>query len=138
MEVNPSGNQDIARQPVPPTALIKGAVGALAGAVAGYFAFNFMASNGLYMMVVPGAFIGIGCGYASRVRSPALGIVAAVVALVASVLIEWNFAPFIKDGSLTYFIAHIFDVIPSHLVMMAVGCLFGFWFGQGRERFTAE
>lgn len=117
---------------------IRGIAGALIGAVVGYFAFSFVVGHGLYAMILPGACVGLACGYLSRVESKTLGIIAAIVGLAVSVLSEAHQFPFIKDKSLTYFITHIHEVLPMHLVMMALGTAFAFWFGRGRERFAGS
>ncbi len=107
--------------------------GSLVGAGIGYAGFHFLAQNGLYAMMLPGAMIGMVAGRLSGIRSTAIGIACAVIALVASVTIEWDFAPFIKDDSLGYFVSHLHEVIPAHLIMMALGIAAAFWFGRGRD-----
>ena len=94
--------------------------------------FDFALGHGLYMMVAPGALIGLGCGYLSGVRSLPIGVAAAIIALVFSLFLEWNFLPFRADNSLGFFLQNIADVNKMDLIMIGVGTLFGFWFGRGR------
>ena len=61
-----------------------GVVGALVGAVLGAFLFHLAYRNGLYMLALPGAAIGLSCGFASRIRSVPLGIVCGVVSLLTN------------------------------------------------------
>jgi hypothetical protein len=114
---------------------VRGITGALIGAGLGYVGFRFLAQNGLYAIVLPGACVGMCGGYLSRVRSGVIGGIAALVALVSLVLIEWQFAPFVADNSLAYFVTHLHKVLPAHLIMISIGTAFAFWFGRGRERF---
>ena len=51
-----------------------GLAGAVAGGAIGYFVFMWMARQGFYAMILPGALLGLGCGLASRRRSAVLGI----------------------------------------------------------------
>jgi hypothetical protein len=113
-------------------AFAKGLAGSLLGAVLGYFVFDFALGNGLYMMVAPGALVGLGCGYLSGVRSLPIGVLAAVIALVFSLFLEWHFLPFRADRSLSFFLQNIADVNKMDLIMIGVSTLFGFWFGRGR------
>lgn len=112
--------------------------GAIIGAGLGYLAFNFMANNGLYAMVLPGALVGLVAGRVSGAYSNAIGAACAVIGTLTSVLIEWNFAPFVADDSLSYFISRVHRISPVHLIMIAIGVAFAFWFGRGRERFNTQ
>ncbi len=50
-----------------------------------------------------------------------------VLALALGVLAEWQFAPFIRDGSLGYFVTHFYQLKPITLIMIAAGAFIGFW-----------
>ena len=106
--------------------------GALIGGVAGYFAFFFLTRFGLYALVLPGTLVGLGCGLLSGMKSNVLGIACGVAALVVGCYTQWQFATFDADDSLQYFVTHITSLPPTTLVMIALGGLFGFWFGKGR------
>lgn len=106
--------------------------GAVGGAV-GYAVFAWLYSQGFYALVIPGACIGLGCGAFSRRWSYLVGTVAGLASLAWSLLIEWWFRPFLADGSLKYFFAHVHQLEPVTWIMVAFGVLMGFWFGCGRE-----
>ena len=109
-----------------------GIAGAIVGGALGYFAFFLLARQGLYALVLPGALLGLGCGFLSGIKSFALGLACGLAALLLGFFTEWRFAPFIADGGLKYFITHVHNLKSMTLIMIAVGGLFGFWFGIGR------
>ena len=111
-----------------------GLVGAAVGGGIGYLLFWALIRQGFYAMIMPGAFVGIGCGLLSGRRSVALGVVCAVAALILSLFLEWHFFPFVKDESLAYFLTHLHKLTIVTKVMIPFGLLFAFWFGMGRKR----
>ena len=117
---------------VPTTNWLLGIVGGIVGGAIGYFAFSLIVGQGFYAIVLPGALLGLGCGYLSGIRSNALGVVCGLVALLLGFFTEWRFFPFIKDGSFSYFITHVHNLKSVTLIMIALGGFFGFWFGMGR------
>ncbi len=122
------------RQSIPLRDLSLGVLGSIVGASLGYYLLHFLAQQGFYAIVLPGALTGLGCGSLSRHRSMLLGIVCAVVGAMAGILGEWNIAPFIKDDSLGYFLTHLHQVRPLSQFLILVGSLMAFWFGMGRDR----
>ncbi len=106
---------------------------ALGGAVVGYFAFLWIARQGFYALVVPGALVGIAASFFPT-RSAAISVVCGLIALLTGLLSEWRFAPFIADGSLPYFFTHIHQLRPITLIMIAVGTFIGFWAPYSRSR----
>jgi hypothetical protein len=110
-----------------------GLIGAVAGGAIGYTLFFLIVRQGLYAMVLPGALLGLGCGLLSGFKSNALGIVGGILALFLGLIIEWQFAPFVRDGSFNYFITHVHNLRSMTLFLIAVGGFFGYWFGRGRE-----
>lgn len=113
---------------------LRGILGAIVGAAIGYAVFFFMAKQGLYAMVIPGALLGLGCGFLSGMSSIGLGTLCGLSAILLGLCIEWQFAPFIKDDSFGYFMSHLHDLRSMTLIMIALGGIFGFWFGRGRKR----
>ena len=109
-----------------------GIVGGIVGGALGYFAFFVLASQGFYAMVLPSALLGLGCGLLSGMKSNVLGIGCGLLAVLLGCFTEWRFDPFIDDGSFAYFITHVHKLKSMTLIMIAVGGLFGFWFGKGR------
>jgi hypothetical protein len=57
-----------------------------------------------------------------------------VIGLGAGVLSEWRFAPFIADGGLGFFLAHLHELRPITLIFIALGGVLGFWFALGKSR----
>ena len=115
-----------------PLVILRGMVGAVIGGAIGYLVFRLLAKSGLYGIIIPGALVGLGAGLAARGQSITLGIISAVAALVLSVIAEWSMFPFIRDGSLLYFIAHVHTLPAIKLIMMAIGVGLAYWLGQGR------
>src|SRR5690349_13455261 len=74
-------------------------IGAVAGGLVGYFGFLWIARQGFYALVLPGGLLGIGASLSPN-RSTASCITCGVLALALGLLAEWQFAPFIKNGSL--------------------------------------
>jgi hypothetical protein len=101
-------------------------VGALAGGLVGYFGFLWIARQGLYALVLPGGLLGVGASLFPN-RSTGLCIGCGLLALALGVLAEWQFAPFIKDGGLGYFVTHVHQLKPITLIMIAAGAFIGFW-----------
>ena len=122
------------RNGCPVVAWLVGLAGGVGGGVLGHFLFKWIAGQGFYAIVLPGALVGIGCGTLSGRKSTGLGIVCAILGLGAGILSEWRFAPFAKDESLAYFLTHIHKNSSLTLVLIAIGAVCAFYFGRGRER----
>ena len=101
-------------------------VGAIAGGSLGYAAFFWIADQGFYAMILPGGLMGFGA-YLARNRHVWLAVFSGVLATALGLFTEWRFSPFIKDGSLEYFIFHIHQLRPITIIMIALGGLLGFW-----------
>jgi len=114
--------------------LLAGLAGALAGSVVGYFAFIWIARQGFYALMLPGGLAGIGASLFVSDRSVPRGVLCGIFALGLGVFAEWRFAPFIKDGSLGYFLGHLHQLQPITLLMIAGGSFLGYWLALGRER----
>lgn len=99
----------------------------MVGGVLGHFAFLWIVQQGFYALVLPGGALGIGAGYLIRQRSIPFAVASGIAALALGVFSEWRFAPFIKDSSWGYFLAHVFDLKPITLLMIAAGGAIGFW-----------
>ncbi len=110
--------------------LALGLAGAATGGVLGYLAFGWLAGQGFYALALPGVMLGLGAGVMPRRRSMALAVTCGVLALALGIFAEWKHFPFVKDGSLNYFVTHLFDLRPFTLIMIALGCFGGFWFAK--------
>jgi len=101
-------------------------LGAVAGGVAGYFIFFWLIHQGFYGISIPGALIGMGARL-GRVRQVAFPVVCAIAAVALGVFCEWSSAPFTADASLGYFLAHLQDLRPLTLILIALGAVLAFW-----------
>jgi hypothetical protein len=70
--------------------------------------------------------IGLGVGLAARRRSILLASISAAAGLVLGLFIEWQFAPFVVDGSLRYFVTHLHALRPLTLLMSALGTILSY------------
>jgi hypothetical protein len=116
--------------------LLAGLAGALAGGAVGYLAFIWIARQGFYALMLPGATAGLGASLLVRDRSVLRGVLCGLFAVGLGLFAEWRFAPFIKDNSLAYFLAHIADLRPITLLMITVGGVFGYGLALGKGRGT--
>jgi hypothetical protein len=119
--------------PARATSYLLALLGTAIGAVAGYYLFFWITKQGLYPMVIPGALMGLGCGALSGTKSNTIGVICAAAAVMVGLFIEWRFAPFVNDRSFSYLLTHVHQLRPASLIMIAVGGVFGYWFGRGRE-----
>src|SRR2546428_409333 len=108
-------------------------VGAVLGGLVGYVGFIWIARQGVYALILPGALAGVGASI-FKSKSIAVNLVCGVLALAAGLFSEWRFAPFIKDGSVGYFLSHVHQLRPITLIMIAAGALLGFWLPFGNRK----
>ncbi len=111
-----------------------GLAGAAAGGVVGYFVFVWLVGQNFYAMILPGAALGAGGTLLLRERSQVFGVVCAALAIPLSVFAEWKMFPFVADDSFSYFLTHLQDLIPVHIIMIVLGVLCAYWFGLGTIR----
>ena len=109
-------------------------LGAIAAGAIGYLAFGWLVSRGYYGLAIPGALLGLGCGWLAQDRSRARGFACAIAALGLSVFTEWKFFPFIdEDGrprDLAYMATHLHRLSPVTLLMIAIAVAIAYWTGQ--------
>ncbi len=111
-----------------------GLLGASLGGVLGVFAFDWIAGQGFYAIMLPGLFCGLGCGCLSWRESNAKGIGCAIIALGASLIAEWWAFPFLKDKSLLYFLGNLQTLRPITLILMGLGIGLAYYLGRGTFR----
>jgi len=146
---SPNGeSEDRAEQPAPPptgrrlptpaVCIIRGVVGGVVGGFVGYQIFHWLLRQGYYGLLFPGTLLGLGCGGVCGRKIIPLGIVCAMCAVVLGLYSEWSVAPFVADRGLGYFAAHVQDLRPFTLAMIALGGVMAFWLGQGRNPKPAD
>ena len=119
--------------------MIRGTGGALAGAAIGFAAFTLLLEYvGVYAMAIPGALVGVVCGYCLNRRSLILGIVCAGMGAANMIVSEWWNFPFIKDESLGFFLQNLGELEWHFWLSLLLGGGLAFWFGQGNERTTSR
>ncbi len=101
-------------------------LGGIVGGLVGYLGFLWIARQGFYALMLPGGLLGVGASLFPN-RSMTLCVACGVSALVLGLLAEWQFAPFVHDGSMGYFVTHIHQLRPITLIMIAAGAFIGFW-----------
>lgn len=111
--------------------LLFGVAGAVAGGSFGYIAFFWIAQQGLYALIVPGAMLGIGAGLAARQRIVPLAILCAFAGLILGIVTEWRFAPFRADPGLLYFVTHLHQCKPFTLILIGLGGYFSYRLALG-------
>ncbi len=107
-------------------------LGAVVGGAIGHFVFLWIAKQGFYAMILPGALVGFGATF-GKARHVSVPIICGVLALALGYFSEWRFAPFIKDGSLDYFVKNISKLKPVTNLMIIVGGILGFWIPFRRQ-----
>ena len=112
-------------------------IGAVAGGLVGYVGFLWIAHQGLYALVLPGGLLGVGASLFQN-RSTAICIACGLLALALGFLAEWQFAPFITDRSLSYFLSHVHQLRPITLIMIAAGAFIGFWAPFSRRQLKPQ
>ncbi len=103
-------------------------IGAAIGVTLGFFGTGWLARQGLYSVLLPGALLGFGALLGKGHRSIVLPIVFGLLGVVAVYLTEWHYFPFVKDKSLFYFIGELATLKPLTHVMAALGGAISFWF----------
>ena len=100
----------------------------------GVLAYWLMLRVDLHILAAVGSGLALGVSAAARQRRLWWGLLTALAAVAASLLVEFGFRPFAADPSLGYFMTHIGDLPRNSLVSLAVVLALGFWFGCGRVR----
>ena len=102
--------------------------GAMVGGALGFFAFGWLVRQGFYAPAIPGVLLGFGGGLLARRRSHLLAVICGMFATALCLFADWRHFPFLRDGSLSYFLTHLADLKPLTLMMIALGGFAGFWF----------
>ncbi len=107
-----------------------GLLGAIIGGVAGFYTFQWLWGHGFYGLMIPGAFLGLGCSLLARHPSIGRGVACGISALGLSLFTEWYFSWFKDDPSFRYFLMHVKDLSPVTLLMIGIGSLIAYWVGK--------
>lgn len=107
-------------------------LGGLVGFAIGTVAYCAMLQYDVHVLAAVGAGGALGVSAAARTKSVVWGVVTAVVAVLASLVVEFVFRPFRADPSFAYFVAHVADLPRNSLVSLVIVAVLGFWFGRGR------
>ncbi len=101
-------------------------VGAAAGGALGLFLVPQIMNLGLYPAVWPGGFLALGACL-GKLPNRWMAIIFGVAALTLGIYSEWKAFPFLADDSFGYFVRHIYEVMPIHLILICLGGAIGFW-----------
>jgi hypothetical protein len=115
-----------------------GVLGGALGGVLGAIAFDYLLSQGIYAIVLPGVLIGMGSGLAMQRRNAVVGLLCAIAAGALTILLEWKHFPFVADHSLSYFVQHLHELKPTKLGLFALSIGLAYWFGVGRQSLEEE
>jgi hypothetical protein len=106
--------------------------GAVVGGVLGYFVFFWLASQGFYGMLLPGALLGLGAAVCKN-RAVWVAVVCGLAGLALGVFTEFRYAPFERDDSFSFFLTHLHHKRPLKLLLIGLGALLGFWISFPRQ-----
>jgi hypothetical protein len=109
---------------------VLGVIGGVVGGYCGFHLFYWIARQGLYALVLPGAAIGLGCGLLARHRSVLRGVGCAVAALALGLYTEWSFSPFVADDRFPYLVTHFYELRKITLIMIGLGAALAFYLGK--------
>jgi MFS family permease len=115
-----------------------GVVGAIIGGVLGFYTFRWLWGHGFYGLMIPGAFLGLGCSILAQHPSTLRGVFCAVAAVGLSLFTEWCHEWFDADSSFQYFLTHVHKLSPVTLLMVAVGSFIAFWVGKDAGYLTSR
>ena len=104
----------------------------LGGGIAGHFLFIWMARQGFYALLLPGALVGIAAGMVWKERSVPLMVVCGLMGLGFGIFSEWRLRPFNADGTFAYFMRHLWDLLPLTKLMLVLSAVCGAYFARGR------
>ena len=112
---------------------LKNLLGGCAGALVGYFVFEWFLQHSFYAMIAPGGLLGLGASF-FRHRSKLLPVVTGIAALLMGFYMEWRHWPMKKDESFNYFLLHASALSPVTWVMIVAGAALGFYLPYAQYR----
>lgn len=108
-------------------------LGAAVGLAIGWVGYHLLSTQGYYLMALPGVGLGIGAGILASHRIFFCGLLTMIAALAVSILVQWLYVPFQKDGSLVYFVTHLDKLRTMQLLSLPVVAVVALWYGMGRR-----
>jgi len=108
--------------------------GAVAGALLGYFATGWAASQGFYSILLPGLFAGVGSLLGTFKNKFLMPGVIGVCVVILTYFTEWRYFPFSRDHSFSFFVEHLGDLRPMTHIMAIGGGLISFLLPFNRSR----
>lgn len=111
---------------------ILGLAGAVSGAVLGVLAARWISTQGFYAPIVPGGFVGLGCGFLARHRSVRRGLACAGIALAAGIVSEYVIFTFAWNPSDRFidFLGNIHKLKPLTWLLLSLGAAIAYWVGR--------
>lgn len=106
--------------------IVRGLVGMGIGGVVGVWLFEWILTQGLYAIVLPGLFIGLGCGVLIQSRCILLQVIAGISGVSLGIYCDWkhtlgysNFFDYLKD---------FHHNPPIVIILIVLGGVFSFWY----------
>jgi hypothetical protein len=113
--------------------LLFGVAGGVVGGVVGLLLCKWLATLGpFYAVVLPGALVGLGFGFAAQKRHLVFGLLSAAMGLLAGLLTQW--IVYSNESSFFNLVGQLKDYSPVTWVLLGLGVVFAFSFGLGRDR----
>lgn len=108
-----------------------GAVAAAMGGGAGSLLFFWMVRQGLYALILPPSLLGLAAGSVVGGRSQPFAIACGIAGLALGIFCEWKFAPFVADGSLSYFLMNLHKLKLFTQLVLVIGSIASYRFALG-------
>ncbi len=105
-----------------------GLVGAALGGVAGFYLYCWIVSRGLVGGMIPGAFLGLGCGLLARHPSYARGVVCGIAGLLLGFFADWYTN--LTTKTFWEYLQDLKSVNQVYLLMILFGAVIAFWIGK--------
>jgi hypothetical protein len=114
-----------------------GVVGAALGGVAGFYLYCWIVSKGFVGGMIPGAFLGLGCGLLAQHPSYARGVACGIGGLVLGFFADWYTN--VTTKTFWEYLQDLKSVNQVYLLMILFGAVIAFWIGKdaglvGRSR----
>jgi hypothetical protein len=77
--------------------------------------------------------LGFAAGQFARERSTPLAVICGIGGCLLALITEWQFAPFVDDEGLPYFITHVHQLKPVTLLMVALGTFVSYRLALGHD-----